>query len=134
MLPRPSQPLLCLLSLALAAMAGATATSVAPDPLLPAGTGGLAVVDRALAKLSTHRRLLVVGAHPDDEDTSALAYVARDLGGEAAYLSLSRGEGGQNLIGPELGAALGVLRTNELLAARRVDGARQYFTRAFDFD
>ncbi len=133
MLPRPSQPLLCLLSLALAAMAGATATSVAPDPLLPAGTGGLAVVDRALAKLSTHRRLLVVGAHPDDEDTSALAYVARDLGGEAAYLSLSRGEGGQNLIGPELGAALGVVRTNELLAARRVDGARQYFTRAFDF-
>jgi LmbE family N-acetylglucosaminyl deacetylase len=91
------------------------------------------VVDRALAKLTQHRRLLVVGAHPDDEDTSALALVARDQGGEAAYLSLSRGEGGQNLIGPELGVELGVLRSRELLAARRIDGARQFFTRAYDF-
>ncbi len=111
----------------------ATEPTVLPSPLEPAGTGGLAALDRALAKLSTHRRLLVVGAHPDDEDTTALALVAREMGGEAAYLALSRGEGGQNLIGSELGEALGVLRTQELLAARRVDGARQYFTRAFDF-
>lgn len=106
---------------------------VPPDPLEPAGTGGIAVVDRALAALATHRRLLVVGAHPDDEDTTALTLVGRGLGGEAAYLSLSRGEGGQNLIGEELGEALGIVRTHELLAARAVDGGRQYFTRAFDF-
>ena len=71
-------------------------------------------------------------AHPDDEDTALLALVSQQ-GGEAAYLSLSRGDGGQNLVGPELGVELGVLRTEELLAARRVDGARQYFTRALDF-
>lgn len=111
----------------------ATAANVLPSVYEPAGTGGYAALDRALAKLQTHRRLLVIGAHPDDEDTSALALVSRELGGEAAYLSLSRGEGGQNLIGPDLGEALGVLRTQELLAARGVDGARQYFTRAFDF-
>lgn len=126
-----------LTALALLLLAGsslrATEPTVLPSPLEPPGTGGLAALDRALAKLSTHRRLLVVGAHPDDEDTTALALVAREMGGEAAYLALSRGEGGQNLIGPELGEALGVLRTQELLAARRVDGARQYFTRAFDF-
>lgn len=111
----------------------ATGANVLPSVYEPAGTGGYAALDRALAKLATHRRLLVIGAHPDDEDTSALALVSRELGGEAAYLSLSRGEGGQNLIGPDLGEALGVLRTEELLAARGVDGARQYFTRAFDF-
>jgi LmbE family N-acetylglucosaminyl deacetylase len=87
----------------------------------------------ALKKLTTHRRLLVVAAHPDDEDTSLLALVGRSQGGEAAYLSLSRGEGGQNLIGPELGVGLGLIRSRELLAARQVDGARQFFTRAFDF-
>lgn len=111
----------------------ATGANVLPSVYEPAGTGGYAALDRALAKLATHRRLLVIGAHPDDEDTSALALVSRELGGEAAYLSLSRGEGGQNLIGPDLGEALGVLRTEELLAARGVDGARQFFTRAFDF-
>ncbi|MEO7795329.1 MAG: PIG-L family deacetylase [Thermoanaerobaculia bacterium] len=113
--------------------ATATSANVLPSVYEPAGTGGYAALDRALAKLATHRRLLVIGAHPDDEDTSALALVSRELGGEAAYLSLSRGEGGQNLIGPDLGEALGVLRTEELLAARGIDGARQYFTRAYDF-
>jgi LmbE family N-acetylglucosaminyl deacetylase len=104
-----------------------------PSALEPASAGGIAVVDRALAKLSTHRRLLMIGAHPDDEDTSILALVSRGLGGEAAYLALSRGDGGQNLIGPELGVGLGVIRTQELVSARRVDGAHQFFTRAFDF-
>jgi len=104
-----------------------------PPALAPATTGGIDLVDRALAKLATHRRLLVIGAHPDDEDTSALTLVSRELGGEAAYLALSRGEGGQNLIGPELQVDLGVLRSRELLAARGVDGGRQYFTRAYDF-
>ena len=101
--------------------------------LAPPTTGGLEAVDRALARLGTHRRLLVVGAHPDDEDTEILAYVARGLGGEAAYLSLTRGEGGQNLVGPDLGVGLGLVRSQELAAARRLDGARQYFTRAYDF-
>ena len=109
------------------------ATQVAPSPLEPAATGGVAAVDRALAKLSVHKRLLVVGAHPDDEDTSLIALISRGMGGEAAYLSLSRGEGGQNLIGPELGVGLGLLRSRELLAARSVDGGRQFFTRAYDF-
>ncbi len=75
----------------------------------------------------------MIGAHPDDEDTELLTVLVRGMGAEAAYLSLNRGEGGQNLIGPELGEALGLIRTEELLAARRLDGARQYFTRAYDF-
>jgi LmbE family N-acetylglucosaminyl deacetylase len=104
-----------------------------PTALEPATTGGIETVDRSLAKLSTHRRVMVVGAHPDDEDNTVLALVSRGLGGEAAYLSLSRGEGGQNLVGPELGIGLGLIRTGELLAARRIEGSRQFFTRAFDF-
>jgi len=119
--------------------AGAALRAEEPAPaavsyaLEPPSAGGLERVDRLLQKLATHRRLLVVGAHPDDEDTEILAYVARALGGEAAYLSLTRGEGGQNLVGPDLGVGLGLVRTQELAAARRLDGARQYFTRAYDF-
>src|SRR5256885_14043322 len=75
----------------------------------------------------------MIGAHPDDEDTQLLVLLSRGLGAQAAYLSLTRGEGGQNLIGPELGSELGVIRTEELLAARELDGARQFFTRAYDF-
>jgi LmbE family N-acetylglucosaminyl deacetylase len=101
--------------------------------LPPPTTGGLATLEPALQKLSTNKRLLVVGAHPDDENTALLALVARGMGGEAAYLSLSRGEGGQNLIGDELGVGLGLIRSQELAAARRRDGARQFFTRAYDF-
>jgi LmbE family N-acetylglucosaminyl deacetylase len=79
------------------------------------------------------KRVLMIGAHPDDEDTELLTVLVRGMGAEAAYLSLNRGEGGQNLIGSELGMALGLLRTEELLAARRLDGAGQFFTRAYDF-
>ena len=104
-----------------------------PESLEPPSTGGMVALHRLLSRLDAHRRVLVIGAHPDDEDTALLALVARGMGGEAAYLSLSRGEGGQNLIGPELGEELGLIRTQELLAARGVDGARQFFTRAFDF-
>jgi len=111
----------------------ATAVNLGAAPLEPATTGGLAALDRALAKLATHKRLLVIAAHPDDEDTALLTLVSRGMGGEAAYLSLSRGEGGQDLIGPELGVGLGLIRSRELLAARAVDGSRQYFTRAYDF-
>jgi LmbE family N-acetylglucosaminyl deacetylase len=101
--------------------------------LTPPTTGGLEAVDRTLRRLATHRRLLVIGAHPDDEDTELLALVAQGMGGEAAYLSLSRGEGGQNLVGPDLGVGLGLVRSQELSAARRLDGGRQFFTRAYDF-
>jgi LmbE family N-acetylglucosaminyl deacetylase len=101
--------------------------------LPPPGTGGVPAIDALVHKLTNNRRLLIVGAHPDDENSQLLAVVSRKLGGEAAYLSLTRGEGGQNLIGDELGVGLGLIRTQELLAARRLDGARQYFTRAYDF-
>ncbi len=83
--------------------------------------------------LGHYKRVLMIGAHPDDEDTELLAVLVRGLGAEAGYLSLNRGEGGQNLIGFELGEALGLIRTEELLAARRLDGAQQFFTRAYDF-
>src|SRR2546427_8166528 len=72
-------------------------------------------------------------SHPDDEYSDLVALFARGMGAQVAYLSLSRGEGGQNLIGPELGPELGIIRSEELLAARRIDGARQFFTRAYDF-
>jgi LmbE family N-acetylglucosaminyl deacetylase len=101
--------------------------------LEPPSTGGLVGLDRELRMLGGEKRVLMIGAHPDDEDTELLTVLVRGLGAEAAYLSLNRGEGGQNLIGPELGPALGLIRTEELLAARRLDGARQYFTRAYDF-
>ena len=78
-------------------------------------------------------RVLVIGAHPDDEDTRLITWLQKGRHAEVAYLSLTRGDGGQNLIGNELGEALGVIRTEELLAARRIDGAQQYFTRAYDF-
>ncbi len=110
-------------------------TVVAPlrAQLEPPSTGGLVGLDRELRMLGGEKRVLMIGAHPDDEDTELLTVLVRGLGAEAAYLSLNRGEGGQNLIGPELGPALGLIRTEELLAARRLDGARQYFTRAYDF-
>jgi len=116
-----------------ACLAALPAVTLAAQPLRPAGTGGIGALDRALRGLATNERVLVIGAHPDDEDTELLTLLSRGLGVEAAYLSLSRGEGGQDLIGPELGQTLGLLRTEELLAARGVDGAHQYFTRAFDF-
>jgi LmbE family N-acetylglucosaminyl deacetylase len=76
---------------------------------------------------------LYVAAHPDDENTQVITYLARGRGYRTAYLSLTRGDGGQNLLGPQLGETLGVARTLELLAARQLDGGRQYFTRAKDF-
>ena len=76
---------------------------------------------------------MMIGAHPDDENTALLAYFSRGLHMRTAYLSLTRGEGGQNLIGSEQGDELGIIRTQELLAARKIDGAEQFFTRAIDF-
>ncbi len=87
----------------------------------------------ALQKLNVLGSVLYVGAHPDDENTSLLASLSKGRKYRAAYLSVTRGEGGQNLIGPEQGAEIGLIRTHELLAARRIDGAEQFFTRAVDF-
>ena len=87
----------------------------------------------ALRKLANVGGALYVAAHPDDENTAMLAWLANDRLYRTAYLSLTRGDGGQNLIGEEKGALLGVIRTQELLAARRIDRAEQMFTRAIDF-
>ncbi len=90
-------------------------------------------LEESLHRLNQLGTVLMIAAHPDDERTGVLAYFARGRYMRTAYLSLTRGEGGQNLIGPEQGAQLGVIRTQELLAARQIDGAEQFFTRAIDF-
>lgn len=86
-----------------------------------------------LEKLHSLKKVLYIAAHPDDENTRALSWFSLHHKAETAYLSLTRGDGGQNLIGNELSEKLGVLRTQELLAARSHDGAQQFFTRAVDF-
>ena len=116
-------------TLALATPCASGAQSAA-DAIAPRGAAELAQLVDGLGMTA---RVLVIGAHPDDEDTRLIAYLARGRHAETAYLSLTRGDGGQNLIGNELGEALGAIRTEELLAARRIDGGHQYFTRAFDF-
>lgn len=90
-------------------------------------------IQKALNKLNTLGSVLYIAAHPDDENTRLLTYLSKEKNVRTAYLSLTRGDGGQNLIGNEQGEALGVIRTQELLAARRIDGAEQFFTRANDF-
>jgi len=89
-----------------------------------------------LPQLQSFREMgsvLYVAAHPDDENTQLIGYLARGRRYRTAYLSLTRGDGGQNVLGPEFGEELGVIRTEELLAARRIDGGRQFFSRAIDF-
>lgn len=86
-----------------------------------------------IQRLKVLGSVLYVAAHPDDENTRLLACLARERHFRTGYLSLTRGDGGQNLIGDEQGIELGLIRTQELLAARRIDGAEQFFTRAFDF-
>ena len=93
---------------------------------------GLTILQE-MRSFSTMGSVLYIAAHPDDENTQAITYLARGRGYRTAYLSLTRGDGGQNLLGPQLHEQLGVARTQELLAARRLDGGRQYFTRAKDF-
>lgn len=86
-----------------------------------------------IQKLNFLGSALYVAAHPDDENTRLISYLSNDVKARTAYLSLTRGDGGQNLVGPELREQLGVIRTQELLAARSVDGGEQFFTRANDF-
>jgi LmbE family N-acetylglucosaminyl deacetylase len=143
--PRPL-PLLAATALAVLvepafAEAGPRPEMRAASLLAPAGAvaqtrePGVGTVEAGLLlrQLDGEKRVLMIGAHPDDEDTALLATLARKMGARTGYLSLSRGEGGQNLIGPELNEGLGLLRTGELISARSLDGGEQFFTRAFDF-
>ena len=93
----------------------------------------LVTIQQGFKKLNVLGSILYVAAHPDDENTRLLAYLAQEKHYRTGYLSLTRGDGGQNLIGNEQSEVLGLIRTQELLAARRVDGAEQFFTRANDF-
>ena len=110
-------------------------TLLAARPAHPQDPGSLDAVQRRLAleRLAVAGSAMYVAAHPDDENTAMLAWLAQGRKVRTAYLALTRGDGGQNLIGSEQGAELGVIRTEELLAARRIDGAEQLFTRAIDF-
>ena len=93
----------------------------------------VAQIKQKLKKLNVLTSVLYVAAHPDDENTRIISLMANDKLAETAYLSMTRGDGGQNLIGPEIRDLLGLIRTQELLAARRIDGGQQFFTRAIDF-
>jgi LmbE family N-acetylglucosaminyl deacetylase len=103
--------------------------------LIPAGgfARTAAELQLALKKLTVVGSALYVAAHPDDENTATLAWLSNDRLVRTSYMSLTRGDGGQNLLGDEKGELLGIIRTQELLAARRIDGAEQYFSRAIDF-
>ncbi len=97
------------------------------------GSWTSAEIYQAIRKLNVLGSVLYVAAHPDDENTRLITYLSKDKLYRTGYLSLTRGDGGQNLIGDEQGIELGLIRTQELLAARRVDGGEQFFTRAYDF-
>jgi LmbE family N-acetylglucosaminyl deacetylase len=98
-----------------------------------AQTNSGAATLQELENFRTVGSVLYIAAHPDDEDTQLITYLARGRHLRTAYLSITRGDGGQNVLGPEFDAELGVIRTQELLAARRLDGGEQFFTRAIDF-
>jgi LmbE family N-acetylglucosaminyl deacetylase len=119
----------------LATLIGCTAMLLlrADAQVRPVYDTGAAGMVQLLQRLQTTGSVLHTGAHPDDEDSAFIARAARGDHARTAYLSLNRGEGGQNIIGAELFDALGVIRTEELLQARRLDGGEQYFTRTFDF-
>jgi len=92
-----------------------------------------AAIHQSIQQLNFLGNVLYIAAHPDDENTRLISYLSNYSHANTSYLSLTRGDGGQNLIGTEIRALLGVLRTQELLAARKIDGGHQYFTRANDF-
>lgn len=103
--------------------------SVAQTPKKPTASE----IYESIKKLNFLGSVLYIAAHPDDENTALISYFANDVQAQTAYFSMTRGDGGQNLIGSELGELLGVIRTQELLQARRLDGGIQYFSRAKDF-
>lgn len=99
----------------------------------PSQQPNAAQIELKLRKLNFLGSVLYMAAHPDDENTNVIAYLSNERLATTAYLSLTRGDGGQNLIGPEIRELLGLIRTHELLAARKIDGGQQFFTRAIDF-
>jgi LmbE family N-acetylglucosaminyl deacetylase len=119
-------------SFAMLAIASTAYSADAPLLLFPEQINASAI-QLALEKLNVLGRVLYIAAHPDDENTNLMAFWANGSLYDAAYLSVTRGDGGQNILGPELGERLGVIRTEELIDARRIDHARQFFTRANDF-
>ena len=125
---RTSPLLVCLLAVSF--LPSLAPSSAGELPVLDRGATGLGL---ALRHVGVSGRVLLVTAHPDDESNGVLVRLARGLGVRTALLTVTRGEGGQNAIGPELFEALGVLRTGELMAMHRIDGAEQYFGRAFEF-
>jgi LmbE family N-acetylglucosaminyl deacetylase len=126
-LPRPG-PATAFAVAALAVLLASASPAAGPPPA-PAP----AVIAQQLRSFRVFGSVLYVAAHPDDENTQLITYLARGRDYRTAYLSLTRGDGGQNLLGPEFGDLLGVIRTQELLAARQLDGGRQFFSRARDF-
>lgn len=133
-------PFIRLIALACVVTLAAGGSRVAPSPPSVARAQtrttyneGAVALGLILRRLQTTASVLHTGAHPDDEDSALIARLARGDGARVAYLSLNRGEGGQNRIGAELFDALGVIRTEELLQARKLDGGEQFFTRSFDF-
>ncbi len=116
----------------LAAIATSSFLGVAEAQRPPEQLGAGGILHR-MQKLEVVGSVLYIAAHPDDENTRLISYLSNGKKVRTAYLSLTRGDGGQNLIGPELGDALGIIRTQELLEARRIDGGEQFFTRAVDF-
>jgi LmbE family N-acetylglucosaminyl deacetylase len=114
-------------------MSAAVVGAVEPSPPGFPPPMNAAEIQLALQKLNVLGRVLYIAAHPDDENTNLMALWSNGSLYDTAYLSVTRGDGGQNLIGPELGERLGFIRTHELLAARKVDHAHQFFTRAVDF-
>src|SRR6185295_4913631 len=108
------------------------ATTLRSQTTAPAANPGLTLLED-LKRFREMGRVLFIAAHPDDENTQLITYLARGRNYRTAYLSVTRGDGGQNLLGPEFFEQLGVIRTQELLSARRLDGGMQFFTRAKDF-
>jgi LmbE family N-acetylglucosaminyl deacetylase len=121
-----SRRLLAAAACVAAALAAPRAGAASPDLATPAILQEM----RAFRQMGT---VLMIAAHPDDENTNLIAYFSLGRAYRMGYLSVTRGDGGQDLLGPEIGSELGVIRTQELLAARRIDGGRQFFTRARDF-
>ena len=123
-----------LLVLLAAAWCLASASSGAQSPAPPASPDqSAAELSHLVSGLTITPRVLLIGMHPDDENTQLITWLSRARHIESAYLSITRGEGGVNFGGSESGTSLGAIRTQEVLAARRIDGAKQFFTRAYDF-
>jgi len=103
--------------------------SIAQQPVKP----NAVEIYNQIQKLNFLGSVLYIAAHPDDENTRLISFLSNDTKAQTAYLSITRGDGGQNLIGPELREQLGLIRTQELIEARKIDGGIQFFTRANDF-